>query len=459
MFIKPIPQFTIRLLALIFLLSSLISSVAHADAPAFQTYTQRDGLAADYITNIAFTSDSAAWIGTTRGATRVQDKYWITYTAANGLGNSCVTGIAIAADGKTYFATNGGGLALFDGANRKTYTTANSAIPSNYLTSVAVDKQGRVWVGTLGYGGARLENEQWAKYTSVNNYINALALDANGNPWFATSDGAFFFDGRTWMRVTQTNGLASNRVNAVAVARDARVWFGTDEGASVFDGKTYRTYTKTDGLADNIVRAIAVDAQNRGWFGTLRGLSMFDGGRWKTYTHADGLAADEITTLALDARDNIWVGTTHGLSVFGDAALQRETTLPVVLVHGWHTADSDDLYDTEFHYFQNYLSRDGFQVFYAQGISPFKTLFQNAEVLRDATADVKEKTGTPRVDLIAFSMGGLNARAYLESTLYQDDVRRALILGDDLRDQRRIVDALPDVVHGNWVYGLEHVIE
>ena len=427
---KIFSPFTIRLLALIFLLSSLLfSASARADSPAFQTYTQRDGLAADYITSIAFAPDNVVWIGTTRGATRVQDKYWITYTSANGLGNSCVTGIAIAADGKTYFATNGGGLALFDGANRKTYTTANSAIPSNYLTAVAVDKQGRVWVGTLGYGVARLENEQWAKYTFANNYINALVLDANGNPWFATSDGAFFSDGKMWMRMTQANGLASNRVNAIAVARDARVWFGTDEGATVFDGKTYRTYTKTDGLADNIVRAIAVDAQNRVWFGTMRGLSMFDGGKWKTYTRADGLAADEITALALDARGNVWAGTTHGLSIFGDTVLQRVTTLPVVLVHGWHTADSDQIDDTEFHYIRNYLERDGFQVFYAQGISPFKTLFQNAETLRDVIADAKTKTGAPRVDLLAFSMGGLNARAYLESTLYQNDVHRAIILG------------------------------
>ncbi len=431
---KTISQFLICFLALIFLLSAFISSSARADNPAFQTYTQRDGLAADYITGIAFASDGAVWVGTTRGATRVQDKYWITYTAANGLGNACVTGIAIAPDGKTYFATNGGGLALFDGANRKTYTTANSAIPSNYLTSVAVDKQGRVWVGTLGYGVARLENEQWAKYTFTGNYFNALALDANGNPWFATSDGALFSDGKMWMRVTRANGLASNRVNAIAVARDARVWFGTDEGATVFDGKTYRTYTKTDGLADNIVRAIAVDAQNRVWFGTLRGLSMFDGGKWKTYTksadgtRADGLAADQITALALDARDNLWVGTTHGLSVMG-AALQRVTTLPVVLVHGWHTADSDHIDDTEFHYLRRYLERDGFQVFYAQGISPYKTLFQNAETLRDVIADAKKKTGAPRVDIVAFSMGGLNTRAYLESTLYQDDVRRAIILG------------------------------
>ncbi|MCX7838432.1 MAG: alpha/beta fold hydrolase [Anaerolineae bacterium] len=418
-----------RLFFLVFLLYALLASTsARAETLTFQIYTQRDGLAADYITHIAFAPDGTTWLGTMRGATRVRDAYWVTYTAAHGLGSSTITGIAIGAAGKTYVATSGGGLTLFDGAERKTYTTANSAIPSNYLTAVAVDKQGRVWIGTLGHGAARLENEQWSKYSFSSNYITTLALDANGNPWLATNDGVFFFDGRVWARLDKASGLASNRVNAITFARDGRVWFGTDDGVTVFDGKTLRTYTRADGLVDNVVRAIAVDAQNRVWVGTLRGLALFDGKTWKTYTRADGLAANHITALAFDARENLWVGTTHGLNVLG-ATLQRAPTFPVVLVHGWHSAESDHIDDSEFHYFRHYLERDGFPVFYATGISPYKTLHQNAETLRDVIAEVKAHTGARQIDLIAFSMGGLNARAYLESTLYQNDVRRVIILG------------------------------
>lgn len=416
------------LLWLIVLLCAFASTSARADTPAFHTYTQRDGLAADYVTSIAWAPDGTTWLGTMRGVTRVRDAYWVTYTAAHGLGSSTITGIAISATGKTYVATSGGGLALFDGAERKTYTTANSAIPSNYLTAVAVDKQGRVWIGTLGYGAARLDNEQWSKYSFSSNYITTLALDANGNPWIATNDGVFFFDGRVWARLDKTSGLASNRVNALALARDGRVWFGTDEGVTVFDGKTLRTFTRADGLVDNVVRTIAVDAHNRVWLGTPRGLTLFDGKTWQTYTRAEGLAANHITTLAFDAHNHLWVGTTRGLSVLG-ATLQRAPVFPVVLVHGWHSAESDHIDDSEFHYFRHYLERDGFPVFYATGISPYKTLHQNAETLREVIAEVKAQTGAPRVDLIAFSMGGLNARAYLESTLYQDDVRRVIILG------------------------------
>lgn len=427
---KTLTHNALRLLAFLFLLSSFLFTPARADAPAFQTYTQRDGLGASYITSIAFAPGNAVWIGTPRGATYVQDKYWVTYTAAHGLGNSWVSGIAMAADGRTYFATSGGGLTLFDGATRKTYNTSNSAIPSNYLTAVAVDKQNRVWVGAYGAGVARLDGEQWAKFTLANNYINALALDAGGNPWVATNDGAFFFDGQAWSRITQASGIASNRVNAIAVAPDGRIWFGTDSGVTALerDGRRYKTYRESDGLAKNSVRAVAADAQNRVWVGTARGVSVFDGTRWKTYTRADGLADDAVTTLALDARGSAWVGTPRGFSV-ASALQPRVSTLPVVLIHGWHGPDSDRIEDSEFRFLRKYLERDGFSVFYAAGISAQRTLLQNAATLRDVIAEVKAQTGAPRVNLIAFSMGGLNARAYLESTLYQNDVRRVIILG------------------------------
>ncbi len=400
-----------------------LNSIAHADTLAFQTYTQRDGLAADYITSIAFASDGAAWIGTAHGVTRIQDKYWFTYTEANGLSNSWVKAIAITPARRVYLATNGGGLDLFDGATRRTY--AAPTIPSNALTTVVLDKQNRVWMGTDGYGIARLDGETWSTFSLANNYINAIAFDANNNAWAATNRGAFFFDGKTW---TPATGLTNTRVSALAIAPDQKIWFGTDDGVIVYDGKTYRAYKKSDGLADNRVRAIAVEA-TRVWIGTARGLSVLEAGQWTTYTRADGLADDQINTIAIDAQKNLWVGTARGLSILGNLTLARPTTLPVVLVHGWHTADSDEFNDTEFRYLRQYLEADGIPVFYAQGISPYKTLLQNAATLRDVIADVKTKTGAAQVTLLAFSMGGLNARAYLESTLYQNDVRRAIILG------------------------------
>ncbi len=415
-------------LVLLLVFAALSFSSASAATAVFQSFARRDGLAADYVNAIALAGDNAVWIGTPRGATNILGKYWVTYTATHGLGADAISALAVGPGNRIYLATSGGGLTISD-STRRTINTANSAIPSNYLTAVAVDKQSHVWVGTYGSGVGRMEGDQWFKYTLGTNYINAIALDASGNPWVATGAGAFFFDGKTWTALTQATGLASSRVYAVAVAPDGRIWFGTDNGATVYDGRRYRTYRTGDGLANNQVLAVAVDSQNHVWLGTARGLSFFDGTTWKTYTRADGLADDQVTALALDADKNVWVGTTHGLSALAAVAPPRPTSLPVVLVHGWTVSDSDTLQDSEFRFLKNYMEEDGIAPFYAAGILPTRTLFQNAATLRDVIADVKARTGSPQVDIIAFSMGGLNTRAYLESTLYQNDVRRAIILG------------------------------
>ncbi len=412
-----------------FLFLLFFAPATRAQSSLFTTYTTRDGLAANYVTSLAFESGSAAWIGTPLGATRVQDNYWVTYKTAHGLGNDFIYASAVGARDRVYFATFGGGLSLFDGAARRTYNTSNSGIPSNYVTAVALDKQNRVWVGTFGAGVARLDGDLWTRYALANNYINALALDANGNPWIATNGGAYYFDGADFAPLTQANGLASNRVQAIAVAPDRRVWFGTDNGVSVRDlSGRFTTYREANGLAHNVGRALAFDAQNRVWVGTLRGLSVFDGKTWKTYQTADGLADDTVTALATDAHGNVWAGTPRGLSV-ASAELEHVTTLPVVFVHGWHSAESDLIDDSEFRHLKRYMERDGFRVFYATGVSPNQTLFQNAERIREAIAEAKAKTGAPQVDLLAFSMGGLNTRAFLESSLYEHDVRRVIILG------------------------------
>lgn len=54
---------------------------------------------------------------------------------------------------------------------------------------------------------------------------------------------------------------------------------------------------------------------------------------------------------------------------------------------------------------------------------------ENAKLLRDAVAVVKEKTGRPKVDIIAHSMGGLIAREYVESDYYNNDIDQLITLG------------------------------
>ncbi len=371
-----------------------------SDEPSLATYTTRDGLAGDLVTSLAVAKDGAVWVGTTMGATRIEQARWTTFTHVHGLGDDWITAIAIAPDQRIWVGTQSGGISVFDGNKFTTFTISNSALPSNFVTAVAIDSRGTVWIGTLSAGVASFDPavNRWTRYRLADNSVTALALDSQDLPWVGTDGGgAFRFDGKLW---TGAAVPGSGQVKRIESDPGQGIVITTNDGRFKFDGKTW-------------VKAVPLALLEQ----TARALS---------------LDADQIGELAGDGRGHIYVATPRGLSVWTTSpaqALEPPRPLPVVLVHGWTVSASDEIQDSEFRFLKQYAEDDGLRVFYARGISPKNTLFQNAERLRDDIAAVKKTTGADKVNLLAFSMGGLNARAYLESSLYQNDVNRVIILG------------------------------
>jgi len=99
----------------------------------------------------------------------------------------------------------------------------------------------------------------------------------DGTLWSGVwGNGAFHFDGNTWIHYTRDNGLAGNRVLSVAMSPDGTVWFGTEhEGVPWFDGQIWTTYSDEGSLSDTWVNAIAVAPGGAVWFGTRNGVSQY----------------------------------------------------------------------------------------------------------------------------------------------------------------------------------------
>jgi rhamnogalacturonyl hydrolase YesR/ligand-binding sensor domain-containing protein len=197
---------------------------------------------------------------------------------------------ALAVDGDYLWAgTRGGGIVrwnMTDGSYVQ-YLYPQSGISSNNVKAIAIDGEGKVWIGTQMH---------WTEYDIA-------------SPW----GGVSVFDGTTWTSYNKDNsGLASNNVEAIAIDGEGKLWFGTyGGGISVFDGNTWTTYTTDNsGLASNYVRAIAIDREGQVWFGTANGLSVFDGSTWTTYTRDNsGLPCDDLVAIATDRSGNVWVRT------------------------------------------------------------------------------------------------------------------------------------------------------
>jgi sugar lactone lactonase YvrE len=263
-----------------------------------------------------------------------QTAEWTVYNTANsGLPYNGVTALAIDAQGTAWVGTGkwwahtGGGLAKFDGTSWTVYNTSNSDLPDNDHVSLSIDAQGNIWSGTEG-GLSKFDGVNWTVYKTNNsglpsNHAGAPTFDAEGNAWIATfpNGGLAKFDGANWTVYNTGNcGLPSNFITDVAIDAQANIWVGTlGNGVAKFDGQNWTVYNRTNsGIPHNDTSFLSADGLGNIWIGTYGGgLAKFDGAKWIPYNSANsGLPDNWIWNLNVDPKGNVWAGTKAGLAKF-----------------------------------------------------------------------------------------------------------------------------------------------
>lgn len=181
-----------------------------------------------------------------------------------------------------------------------------SAAPANNLLQVAVDQNGYKWfviafnAGVLVYdSGADIDNPSDDRYrviTTANsvlptNSVSSIAVDLEGDVWVGTAQGVVSFEcgsnvfdascvgRRRIVNVDGFNGylLETETVNTIAVDGANRKWFGTSNGVFVqsSDALTQEArFTVTNSpLFDNSITDIAIDpVSGEAWIGTQKGV-------------------------------------------------------------------------------------------------------------------------------------------------------------------------------------------
>ena len=263
-----------------------------------------------------------------------QTPEWTVYNTANsGLPYNGVTGLAIDAQGTVWIGTGkwlaseGGGLAKFDGENWTVYNTANSGLPNNDHTGLAIDDQGNVWIGTEGGTLTKFDGQSWTVYgrPTSSGQLASLSFDSQGNLWTGAWNGGLVkFDGVDDWTVYNTGNsrLPNNRPCATVFDGQGNVWIGTyGGGLAKFDGvEDWTVYnTSNSGLPNNnasfISPSLAIDRQGNVWIGTYGGgVAKFDGvDDWTVYnTSNSGLPNNNVIVLAFDGQGNLWIGTWNG---------------------------------------------------------------------------------------------------------------------------------------------------
>ncbi|MGC9393950.1 MAG: two-component regulator propeller domain-containing protein [Anaerolineae bacterium] len=199
--------------------------VSHFDGTTWQTFTVKEALSTDpeayeSVNDIAIAPDSAVWVVTVNSIAVFAKEKWTVYEEGAGFDDKYYfEGIAFDSRGDPWIISSSG-LHHRAGWSWDFYPSADYTTPQ----SIAVDRQDRVWVGTLSNGLLLFENESWLMFTPQNSplasyNVSALAVDAAGRIWVGTTWGAHVIEDETWTDYQMSNSdLADDNIVAIAVA-------------------------------------------------------------------------------------------------------------------------------------------------------------------------------------------------------------------------------------------------
>jgi hypothetical protein len=414
----------------------------NAAVPNAWTILRRtDGLLSETVTSLRAVEGGGMLIGTSAGLNAWDGERLHMVSTGHGLPPNRVSAVAAGAD-SLWVGTWGGGLGQQQGDGWRRLDDDGpfgDEASHAWISDLAVDADG-LWVATYGAGLVRLVEGEWQSYRRMTSGLPSDMLTrllVDDGLWVGAERGGLaHLDGQGQWTAYPLPDTHGEEITALAHSGDS-LWVGTNRGLLALDLVSRQWQNPAlqgvGGSGVGAVTALAVGVDDEIWVGSWNGLWRFEpqhGILARVATVAKGLPSNAVSALALDDMGRLWVGTLNrGLAVQGDIAIPAPQRLPVVLVHGWHGPESDLLEDSEFWFLARWLREDGFPAVYATGIHPDNTLHQNARRLGEVIQQARREAGTDQVYVVAFSMGGLNTRAYLESTLYQDDVARVFILG------------------------------
>ncbi len=183
------------------------------------------------------------------------------------------------------------GLAFRD-SGRWRLIGRREGLPSDTALSAVVDREGSLWIGTLGGGLVQRlghgEFTNWGTSDGLSHEVvwasaRQRTRSGPGALWVGTEQGLNRIDPESGaVRVfLESDGLAGNTVNALAAGDDGSIWAGSwPGGVTRFlpDGRT-RRYSAEDAPPDQFrVAAIRVRPDGEVWIGAVNGLYRLPAG-------------------------------------------------------------------------------------------------------------------------------------------------------------------------------------
>lgn len=263
-----------------------------------------------------------------------------------GLMDVSINSIKAFDDQEILIATDGAGVYKMDTKSYQCvpYIIADynrqNAMNGNTITNLYIDEEQRIWMVNYPMGITVRNNKfsdfEWIKHSIgnkqslINDQINAVIEDADGDLWFATNNGISLYksDTKQWhsfFSEFDAVPIKNNTFISLCEISPGIIWAGGhSSGIYQIDKKklsvnyfTPTLYNKLNIRPDKYIRAMVKASDGKIWSGGYYNLKEID------YVHKDmrnfpGL--NGITTIVEKDSEHLWIGTSTGLYI-----LEKET--------------------------------------------------------------------------------------------------------------------------------------
>lgn len=250
---------------------------------------------------------------------------------------------------RIWVATEGSGLFLINPKTKeiKTYLHSPSnpkSISSNYIRSLALDSQNRLWIGTfndlniyhegsdsfISYSSSPVESGSLSQRS-----VRSIFMDSQGGMWLGTYFGGLNYYHpirnrfKNIRRIPYKNSLSDNVVSCIVEDKNKNLWIGTNDGGlNLYNPNTqlfmhYALHEKEreKGIGSNNIKAVYVDEQKSlVYIGThAGGLTVLhrNSGRMESFNQSNSqLVNENVYAILPNGEGNFLLGTLSALVNF-----------------------------------------------------------------------------------------------------------------------------------------------
>ena len=245
------------------------------------------------ITDIAVAPNGIVWLGTREGLARFSGGKFKFYSEENaGLPRNYVHSLGVASNGKVWFCSAAGdlgGLMSYDGRRFKLFSPENSILNQHVIQNLKIDRDDNVYFNSMGQVGKAIiykigSNNNMEKpggETSLY-WISDLDINSKGAIYFMVDYSLSSYSGNKnfvgYVVGNKWNKLENQADFYPKVFIDKRdyIWTMGSIGGDyfsffVYDGKQWKRSEK-DQIPEKYFKSIKVDNQNNIWFCTSEGI-------------------------------------------------------------------------------------------------------------------------------------------------------------------------------------------